>query len=155
MAEITPYYYGSAPARLNSKGQVAIPARLRSVVPEEDRQMGFVLIRGSTSCLFMYTHKQFSFIKNNARKIAESRGDAEFYRRFLSEAFPVDIDNQGRFVLPADLRKVAEIDGADVLFIGLDDRIEIWNPEKRKASDGIDAAYEKLRQDAATDIFGI
>jgi MraZ protein len=44
----------------------------------------------------------------------------------LSSAFGVEIDKQGRIVLPAGLRGYAGITGATVV-TGLGDHIEIWN----------------------------
>ena len=37
-------------------------------------------------------------------------------------------DNQGRFVLDANLRRIAKIQ-KDVVFVGMFDRIELWSAE--------------------------
>ncbi|MCC8189653.1 MAG: hypothetical protein LIP77_03310, partial [Planctomycetes bacterium] len=128
MVHDAPFYYGSAENKLNSKGQVAIPARFRTVVPDEDGARNYVLVRGEPSCLYLYTHRQFGRIKDNARKVAEESGDSGFYRNFMAQACPVDIDTQGRFVLPPAYMKMVGITGPTILFIGVDDRIELWEP---------------------------
>ncbi len=151
----TPYYYGSAENKLNSKGQVALPARFRSVLPEEDQSRNFVLIRGEVQCLYLYTHRQFGKIKDNARRYAEQRQDRDFYRNFMAEACAVEVDTQGRFVLPPPLMKLAGIKGPGVLFIGVDDRIEIWEPSLYEKVGGEETAYEEKRREAAGSIFGI
>ncbi len=151
----TPYYYGSAENKLNSKGQVALPARFRSVLPEEDQSRNFVLIRGEVQCLYLYTHRQFVKIKDNARRYAEERGDGDFYRNFMAEACAVEVDTQGRFVLPQSLMRVSGIKGPGVLFIGVDDRIEIWEPSLYEKRGGEEEVYEKKRKEAAGSIFGI
>jgi Uncharacterized protein conserved in bacteria len=155
MDDATPYYYGNAENKLNSKGQVAIPARFRSVLPEEDKGTNYVLIRGEAPCLYMYTHRQFEKIKNNARNVAEESGDGDFYRSFMAEAHSVDIDTQGRFVLPQWFMKAVGIVGPSVLFIGLDDRIELWEPKVYASHKGGVERYEALRHSAAKKIFGI
>ena len=50
-------------------------------------------------------------------------------RYIYGSAFEVDLDNQGRFVLPEGLRAYANII-SEVSFIGLGDRIEIWSNER-------------------------
>ncbi len=149
-----PFYYGSAENKLNAKGQVAIPARFRAALPEAERTQNYVLIRGEDSCLYLYTHAQFESIKNNARHFAIETGNSAFFRSFMAEAHAVDVDTQGRFVLPASLQRAAGIRGPGVLFIGVDDRIEIWEPslyqERRSGED----QYEEVRKVAARNIFG-
>lgn len=155
MSNDAPYYYGSAENKLNSKGQVAIPARFRAVLPDEDKERNHVIVRGEGSCLYMYTHRQFGKIKDNARRVAEESGDASFYRSFLAEACAVDIDTQGRFVLPQIFMKQAGISGPSILFIGMDDRIEIWEPKVFSAQRGGPEKYEEMRTSAAKKIFGL
>lgn len=151
-----PFYYGSAENKLNSKGQVAIPARFRAVLPEEDKSRNYVITLGEGDCLYMYTHRQFATIKDNAKQYAEETGDIGFYRRFMAQAAPVEIDTQGRFVLPQHMMKAVGISGPSILFIGMNDRIEIWEPATYSAlmqPDGKE--IQKLPQQAARKIFGI
>lgn len=155
MSDNTPFYYGRAENKLNSKGQVAIPARFRSTLPEDEQSRNYVIIRGEASCLYMYTHRQFATIKDNARKIAEESGDSDFFRSFMAEAHAVEVDTQGRFVLPQSFMQSAAIRGPGVLFIGVDDRIEIWEPSHyQETRDNVDR-YEEKRKTVAKRIFGV
>ena len=147
------FYYGNAENKLNSKGQVAIPARFRLVDSEEDRKRGYVLVRGEGKCIYMYTHRKFASIKDNARKVAEKHNDLNFYRRFMSEAQAVELDTQGRFVLPNVLMRAIGIKGPSILFAGIGERIEIWDPGVFGEVVGSDHEYEAVRSQAARDIF--
>ena len=155
MTEEPPYYYGSAENKLNSKGQVALPARFRSILPNTDQSRNFVIVRGESHCLYMYTYQQFGKIKDNARRVAEESGNSDFYRSFMAEAHAVEVDSQGRFVLPQFLMKTIGIVGPGVLFIGVDDRIEIWEPSTYTHNRGDNDRYEELRHSVARSIFGI
>lgn len=155
MSNEAPYYYGSAENKLNSKGQVAIPARFRVVQSDDEHGRNYVIIRGEGPCLYMYSHRQFGKIKDNARVVAEELGDADFYRSFMAEAHAVDIDTQGRFVLPQSFMKTVGLSGPSVLFIGMDDRIEIWEPSVYDSTRDKTAKYEELRRAASKKIFGI
>jgi MraZ protein len=155
MSELSkaPYFYGSFENRLNSKGQVAIPKRFRTVVPADQVEAGFVLVQGGEECVYMYTHNQFGEVKARVRAIAVEEDDPEFFRSFMESAHAVDLDSQGRFVLPVGLREKARIVGPDVLFIGMDDRIEIWEPSLRNKV-ARDDSQEKRKIEARR-IFGI
>ena len=150
-----PYYYGSAENKLNSKGQVAVPARFRSVLSEADRNRNCVLVRGHECCLFMYTHRQFGKIKDNVRRLAEETGNQGFLREFMAKAAPVDLDPQGRFVLPGDLMREAGVKGPGILFIGMDDRIEIWEPSTYAARRVKETGYDDILAKAGERIFGL
>ena len=153
MAAEDQFYYGNAENKLNSKGQVAIPARFRLADSEEDRKRGYVLVRGEGKCVYMYTHRKFAAIKDNARSVAEKRNDLNFFRRFMSEAQAVELDTQGRFVMPQILMRQVGIKGPSIYFAGIGDRIEIWDPEMYRAVVGADQEYEATRSQAARDIF--
>lgn len=155
MQTTRPFFYGSSENRLNTKGQVALPKRFRAVVPDEEAEHGFVLIRGEAACIYMYTHRQFGEVKERVRAIAVEQGDAEFFRIFMEGAHAVEVDTQGRFVLPAVLRERAGVRGPDILFIGMDDRIELWEPKTRAASRKAEDEYEERRNLQAKRIFGL
>ena len=149
------YFYGSSPTRLSPKGQLAMPKRFRDVLPEADQSAGFVILPGQGGCLYMYTHRQFGVIRENARAIALRENDPEFLRSFLEEAHPVDLDTQARFVLPQPLRDYAGITGQDALLIGMDDRIEIWEPARREGLRTTGGDYRGKRESNARALFGI
>lgn len=153
MSETTSYFFGSAENKLNSKGQVAIPARIRSALPEDVRS--FVLTLGEVQCLYMYTLSQFAVVKDRAKEFAEKENDAGFYRSFMAEAYGVDLDTQGRFVLPQHFLRAAGIVGQGVLFVGLNNRVEIWEPSLFEKNRGDAEKYELLRKKGARSIFGI
>lgn len=153
--EPSPFFYGSYENRLNTKGQIAVPKRIRDLLPEGRAKEGLVLVPGQDRCIYLYTHEQFGEIRRRVRTIAEESEDAEFFRQFMEEAHAVDLDSQGRILLPAALRQGAGIEGPEVLFIGMDDRVEIWSPQARASRRATDEAYQERRRDQATRIFGL
>ena len=151
-----PYYYGRAENRLNTKGQVAIPARFRAIIPEEDKQRNYAIVRGENdNCLYMYTHRQFTAVIENVQRVADELQDDDYFRKFMAEVHAVDIDTQGRFVLPQALMRLAGIKGPDILFIGMGSRIEIWEPEAYRQSGGPEEQYESIRKQTAKRVFKV
>lgn len=155
LAEKFAYFYGRSDHKLNAKGQVAVPARFRSMISESDLKQGLVLIKGELECVYCYTHSQFRKIVDKVMSDDETRGDADFLRDFFEEVYSVDIDSQGRIVLPSELRGTAQIKGNDVVFIGHNDRIEIWDAERRNKDRGDSAdTFVEKRSQMARRIFG-
>lgn len=144
------YFYGSSQSRLSQKGQVALPKRFRDLLKNND----LVILPGQGRCLYLYTHQQFSVIRDRVRETAIRDNDQEFFRSFMEQVHPLELDTQGRLVLSQDLRAQAAITENEVLFIGMDDRIEIWEPSSReKLRCGVDYAHK--REQKSRDIFGI
>ena len=53
-------------------------------------------------------------------------------RRFFGMAFEVELDAQGRIVIPAKFRQYAGLNG-EAMLIGARDRFEIWSSERWEA----------------------
>ena len=52
-----------------------------------------------------------------------------FVRFFLAGATECEIDKQGRFLIPNNLRVIANLE-KEAIIIGVGTRLEIWNKEK-------------------------
>ena len=52
----------------------------------------------------------------------------DFARFFLAGAISVEVDKQGRILLPSNLREFAQLD-KDVILAGVGSRVEIWNKD--------------------------
>ena len=51
-----------------------------------------------------------------------------FVRFFLSGATECEIDKQGRFLIPSNLREAASLE-KEAMIVGVGTRLEIWNKE--------------------------
>ncbi|GEM_PF-1441382 len=153
--EARPFFYGRCEHRINDKGQVAMPARFRAVIPEPELDKGFVLVRGEAPCLYCYTHAQFRSIVDRVMSDDQTRADPDFLRDFFEDAHAVDVDAQGRLVIPAALREAAQIRGDTVVFLGHNDRVEIWDARIRgSARSASEPATQEKRAGLARRIFG-
>lgn len=106
---------------VDDKGRVAIPMKFR-----EDLSQGAVVSKGLDKCLFLFTAEEW---QKWAKKIALSPTQADsraFSRLMLSGAMDLEIDKQGRVVLPDYLRKYANLKKS-VVIAGLYSRLEIWD----------------------------
>ena len=144
-------FFGSFQHRLNSKGQATVPCRFRAVIPEEEKEKGFYLVRGAPECLYMFTQKGIEEVHRHSCRAAGF--DPEFRLMMNASVVAVDMDPQGRIAIPSDLRSAVGIE-REVVFVGNGSRIELWSPERWEAFRAENAhAFEKRLGAVRSEIF--
>jgi len=110
---------------LDSKGRVAIPAKFRDKLGA-----GAIITRGIDNCLFVFSNKEWEVLAQKlvALPLAQANSRA-FVRLMLAGAMDVELDNQGRILIPDYLRKYAGL-RKQVVVAGLYNRVEVWDSEK-------------------------
>ncbi len=108
---------------LDTKGRVILPAKFRATF-----ERGGYLAENHEGCLALWTHGEFQRqMAGMQEQAATGRTDRNRARLWASNAQEVEIDRQGRMVIPPRLRQFARLE-SDVLVVGALDRIELWNP---------------------------
>lgn len=109
---------------LDSKGRVIVPARFREELGES-----FIITRGLDNCLFLYPRREWINLENKLKNLPFTKAEARaFMRLFFSGASDVELDKQGRILVPSLLREHAAL-VKDVIFIGVSNRAELWSRE--------------------------
>ncbi len=120
-------FKGHAEYSVDSKGRVAIPAKMRSALRPEANQT-FVITRGHEECVVLYPLDVWERREEKMAELNTYRSKPRaFVRVAMMWAEEVTLDNQGRVGLPRPLSEFAELDGK-VIILGSIDHIEIWNP---------------------------
>jgi len=108
--------------KMDSKGRVMVPPIYR-----EELGVKFVITKGFEKCLFGYPTKEWENLSKKLAKISLTTKETRFFLRvWFSSATFVEIDNQGRILIPLEFRKFASLK-RDVAFIGVFNRVEIWD----------------------------
>ncbi len=122
-------YFGRYKHKVDSKGRVQIPVTLRRA--DDDKIYDkFTLVRGVGGCISVFTRDEFERFVDAI--IPEDMGMSDvidFQRLFYSRTHEVELDNQGRILLPRLLREEAGIDSS-ALFLGAGKWFEIWNRDR-------------------------
>lgn len=110
---------------VDAKGRLIIPSRFREALGDR-----FVVTKGLDGCLFAYDNQEWSAFEEKLKALPLNRKDnRQFARFFLAGAAEVEVDRQGRILLPAGLREFAGLT-KDVVLVGVASRIEIWSRAK-------------------------
>ena len=110
---------------LDSKGRLIVPARFRDILGSQ-----FKIGVSLDNCLSVYSNEGFeAFYEKLSSLPANSPKHRKLVRYFMSGTFDVELDAQGRILLPQKLRQAAGIE-KNVVFIGTGSKAELWSEEK-------------------------
>lgn len=110
---------------IDGKGRVAVPARFRA-----DLAAGATVCRWLENCVAIFPKQAWQTLADAASAERYSDASARAFTRFLfSGAFEVELDAQGRVVLPPSLRRFGGLKG-DAVVVGAADHIELWEPAR-------------------------
>lgn len=128
-------FMGEYDHTIDAKGRLIIPSKFRETLGDT-----FVVTKGLDGCLFVYDNVEWNVFEEKLKSLPITNKDArQFARFFLAGAAEVEVDKQGRILVPNVLRDFAELN-KDVVLIGVASRIEIWSKER---FEGI-TAYEDM-----------
>ncbi len=117
-------FIGEYEHTVDAKGRVIMPAKLREDIGET-----FILTKGLDGCLFAYSQQEWTNFEEKLKTLPLTNKNArDFVRFFLSGAIECEIDKQGRFLIPGNLRAYSKLD-KEIVIIGVGTRIEIWNKD--------------------------
>ena len=114
-------FLGEYDHTIDAKGRMAVPARFRT---QMDR--GAVISKGMGTCLSVYTVQRW---EEKSTELASGKTTDElrdFERRIYPSASEIELDGQGRMIIPAKLRAYAGL-GNEVTVAGVRDHFEIWD----------------------------
>lgn len=115
-------FLGTFEHTLDSKGRLAIPARLRNTLGEKA-----VLTRSPDRCLVLYPMDEWNRLAEQLSKLSQADRNARDLQYFIfGGASEVEIDAQGRINVPPMLRNYAAIE-SDVVSVGMNTHIVVWS----------------------------
>jgi transcriptional regulator MraZ len=107
--------------QLDAKGRVAFPSKFREAFAD-----GAYLTLGEDGCLFAFPRDEWERRREELRAGGRAGQTARARARmFFGNAERVDIDGQGRMVIPQKLRTQVGL-GREAVVIGVADWLEIW-----------------------------
>ncbi len=139
-------FMGEYSHSIDAKGRLIMPAKIREQLGET-----FVITKGLDGCLFVYTNDEWANIEKKFREVPLTTKDARMFTRFFfAGAAQLEIDKQGRVLIPTNLREFAGIE-KEVELVGVLDRVEIWDKARWEGSntfsdDDMDAIAEHMAE---------
>lgn len=131
-------FIGGYDYNLDSKGRLVIPSKFRN---EMENDLTIYLTKGFDGCLSIYRENDFNKILSRYQSQSfENEIVRKTLRIFLNSVVQIQIDSQGRILLPTKILNDYKI-GTKIHVLGVIDHFEIWDY----------SAWEKMKEDTESD----
>jgi MraZ protein len=116
-------FTGEYRVSVDDKGRIAVPVRFR---PEFDT--GGLVSKWLDGCLALHPRAAWESVaaRVDPLPLTDARG-RELQRFLYGTAFEIELDKQGRMVVPAVLRTFAKL-GDQAVMVGSRNHLELWSP---------------------------
>jgi len=112
---------------LDGKSRMALPARLRETLQQVSFGKVVLTIDIREKCLMLYPLSEWEKVQTTLTGLANVRSEIRTVQRLLiGHATDLELDAQGRVLIPKLLRQYACLD-KKLILLGQGNKIEIWN----------------------------
>ncbi len=123
------YFSGEYECKVDAKGRMVLPAKIKGNLPEVHTSE-LVIKRGFEPCLVLYPMLEWKKVFSKVAGLNEFNKEyRNFQRNFLRGSTEVEMDANGRLLIPKSMARFAGIE-REVVVVGMGNRVEIWEPEK-------------------------
>ena len=122
---------GHAPARVDDKGRLKVPADFRKLIEEKYGADCFITSIDGERAMVYPMAVWYDFQARLAKVPSTSTAKSKLLERVNYFGQPATIDAQGRVLVPAVLREVAAI-ADDVVVLGSTDHLIVWNETRMR-----------------------
>ena len=131
-------FYGTAAGKVDDKGRIVLPAAFREAMVRGGAENMTLIVKKNVQqrCIDLFPAEEW---ENRSQKVLEgidpelNTGDADFWTKYNDGVFAIVPDGKlGRLNIPSELLESAGIT-KEVVFGGVGYKLQIWNPETRKA----------------------
>ena len=123
----TVVFRGVQHINMDAKGRLAMPARQREPLLSQCAGQIVVTIDTQSTCLAVYPLPEWERIEQDIQNLPALKPAVKrFQRLMLGYATDLELDGNGRMLLPQSLREYAQLDKKLVL-VGQGNKLELWS----------------------------
>ena len=120
-------FRGVNACNVDSKGRFAMPTKYRETFQEAAANKCVITIDTEDDCLLLYPLPVWEEIEANLQSLPSlNRKVRRIQRLLIGHASEIDIDGQGRVLLPPILRNFAHVD-KKLMVVGQGKKFELWS----------------------------
>ena len=120
---------GHTSINLDAKGRLAIPTRYRAHLDEVANGKIMATVHPDI-CLMLYPLNEWAPVQRQLMKLSNMDTKArDLQRLIIGYASELEMDSNGRFLLPPSLREFAHLQKHAVL-IGVGNKFELWDAQR-------------------------
>jgi len=116
------YYYTVDP-----KGRIIVPAPFREIISANYSPKLYIVNAAFDKCLHLYPQEEWNRLEERVRAMPKMDEAVKFFmRKVIASAVEIELDKQGRSLIPAAHREDSGING-EIVIVGQIDKIELWD----------------------------
>jgi MraZ protein len=116
------YYY-----TLDPKGRIIIPAPFREIISSNYSPKLYIVNAAFDKCLNIYPQEEWNRLEEKVRQLPKMQNEVRYFmRKVIASAQEVDLDKQGRILVPAAHREDLGLN-SDIVIVGQIEKIELWD----------------------------
>jgi len=120
-------FRGANSINLDSKGRIAVPAKYRQCITESTASHMIITCDPYDNCLLIFTLEHWETTEADLQSLSNSKPlHRRLKRIMLSHATEVDMDANGRLLIPGVLRERAKLQ-KDVMLVGHGKTFQLWD----------------------------
>jgi len=139
-------FQGETSITLDDKGRVSIPTALREVIASAcGNRLVSTYNPFELGCLWLFPVIDWEALRDQVNQLSSLVAvHRNLQLKLVGAATPIDVDGNGRVLLPASQRAAASIEKRAVL-LGMGRKFELWSEEAHQAK-----VRETIREDQVT-----
>ncbi|PHS18166.1 MAG: cell division/cell wall cluster transcriptional repressor MraZ [Kangiella sp.] len=149
-------FRGANSINLDSKGRIAVPAKYRPVISESSNSHLIITCDPYDTCLLIFTLEDWENTEADLQALSnKKRNHRRLKRIMLSHATEVDMDANGRLLIPSVLRERAGL-VKEVMLTGNGKTFQLWDKgrwDRLAEEDMAVLTDEELNSDDLPDLY--
>ncbi len=127
-------FQGSHSINMDAKGRFAIPAKQRECLMSMTEGRIVMTAHTQDKCVLVYPQNEWETLLPAIQNLPSLNRQAQRIQRLLlGYATSLELDGNGRVLIPPTLREYAGLD-KKLMLVGLGKKLELWNEEKWQKS---------------------
>lgn len=133
------FFTGQYDRAIDAKNRIQLPSQLRAAIEGDGGGSGLYITLGEhRGTLSIFTDRTFEALADRiGTEVMPGPESRRFELQFYALASHVEIDKQGRILLPENLCRKARLSG-DVVLVGQKFRVDLWSRAELEKTMGID-----------------
>ena len=126
-------FQGETAVTIDDKGRLAIPVAYRELVARAGNRLVVAYNPYEAGCLWLYPDAAWEKVRDQVMALPNAkRVHRNLQLKLVGAATPVELDGNGRVLVPASHRNAAGIDKKAVL-LGMGNKFEVWSEQAHLA----------------------
>ena len=123
-------FYGEYHQNIDDKGRLIIPSKYRPALGSLFYITKDLWNQEDEKCLYIYPQEGFDALREKLARLSKGpKQSRALSRAFYASVQDSTIDKQGRVLIGSELKEHAGLN-REIVFVGVDDHIEVWDQEK-------------------------